>query len=125
MNILEYDNNLFQRPALYLIPSSYCKFYCTLALTYQGPKEKKVARLPHPILVPAFAGRPAEKCPTNNFFVEKLSWTPQQPPTSESIHLLVLTPVAHHEDDVEGCAYLDSYDWLPRLENFPTDQFHR
>lgn len=52
--------------------------------------EEKVARLPHPILVPAFAGRPAEKCPTNNFFVEKLNWTP--PTTShfkESIHFSV------------------------------------
>ena len=82
-----------------------------------------MARLPHPILVPAFAGRPAEKCPTNNFFVE----IQLDPPTTSHFRvntLPSLTPVAHHEDDMEGCAYLDSPKRRPTEESH-TDSFHR
>lgn len=49
------------------------------------------------------------------------------PPTTSHFRVNTLpglTPVAHHEDDVEGCAYIDSSEQRP-TEEFHTDPFHR
>ena len=52
---------------------------------------------------PRIRSPPGRKCRTNNFFRRGNQLAVQQPPTPESTSLSVLTPVAHHEDDLERC----------------------